>query len=152
MIKRTVPDSRKAALLVFAITASNLLLGCADAPAPQDAGIAVAATPVTAVQAAIQGQLGFPVTLDVGLEKRHEQWAFLVGQPRDGRGKNVDYSRTEYALAFEQGEFEDQFTALSRQLPDGSGWAVVELSIGNTDAQFLNWFEDRNLPLQLATK
>lgn len=139
--------------MVLALTVSLLLavsVGCArTGPEPTRVG---ASTPRLAVQQAIASRLGMPVTLEVQTARLHGDWKFLAGRPLTPDGRPINYSRTLFAQDLVEGLFDDQFSALVRRdAQAGGGWQVVELSIGATDAPFIDWFERYGLPLDLAS-
>ena len=134
-----------ATVLLFLIT------GCAMRGSDTVGG--GAATPRLAVQEAIASRLGMPVMLDVQLARRHQDWMFLAGRPLSADGRPIDYTRTPYAQDLAEGVFDDNFSALVRRHgQDGRGWQVVELSLGATDAPFIDWLERHGLPLDLASR
>lgn len=140
--------------MVLALTVSVLLAvttGCTRPVwEPKRVG---APTSRLAVQQAIASRLGMPVTLDVQTARAHRDWMFLAGRPLTGDGRPIDYTRTPFAPDVTDGLFDDQFSALVRRdAQAGGGWAVVELSLGATDAPFIDWFERYGLPLDLASR
>lgn len=142
----------RATALVMTVTALLFVAtGCAlPVPEPQGGG---APTARLAVQEAIAVKLGMPVMLDVQMARPHEDWMFLAGRPLSADGRPIDYTRTPYAQDLAEGFFDDNFSALvRRRVQSGGGWDVVELSLGATDAPFIDWFERHGLPLDLASR
>ena len=129
--------------MVIALAASVLLAvvaGCART-GPESTTVG-ASTPRLAVQQAMASRLDRPVTLDVRTARSHEDWMFLAGRPLTGDGRPIDYRRTSFAQDLAEGVFDDNFSTLVRHdAQAGRGWQVVELSIGATDAPFIDWFE-----------
>ena len=138
--------------LVMTVTALlSLATGCVlSVPEPPGGG---APTPRLAVQEAIAAKLGMPEMLDVEMARPHEDWMFLAGRPLTAEGRPIDYTRTPYAQDLAEGFFDDNFSALvRRRVQAAGGWDVVELSLGATDAPFIDWFERHGLPLDLASR
>jgi hypothetical protein len=135
-----------AACVLLAVSAGCMRTG------PQTTQVG-ASTPRLAVQQAVASRLDMPVTLDVQTATAYRDWVFLAGRPLAGDGRPIDYTRTPFAPDLADGVFDDQFSALVRhRAAPGAGWGVVELSIGATDAPFVDWFERYGLPLDLASR
>ena len=108
------------------------------------------ATPILAATKVISEYLQMPVTLLSEISNTYKDWAFLSGIPLTSEGEAIDYSRTSLAEDFVEGFVDDNFAALVRYSPDdGAGWHVVEFSVGATDAPFISWLEQYDLPFEL---
>ncbi len=108
-------------------------------------------TPVLAAIKVISEYLQMPVTLQLETFNTHQDWVYLSGLPLTLEGRPIDYRFTPLAEDFAEGFIDDNFVALVRYAADGSaGWQVVELSIGTTDAPFVDWLERYGLPAELA--
>lgn len=108
-------------------------------------------TPVAAAQAAISETLGMPVSLRVQLLNEHDGWVFLSGLPLTAERERIDYTGTVYAREIAEGYFDDHFMALLRRSANtAEGWRLLELSIGATDAPFVDWFARYGLPASMA--
>ena len=92
---------------------------------------------VAALAAQVENKLGQPVTLSVATFTEQADWVFAEGKPMTPQGAPIDYSKTSYRTAVEQGAFDDGFSALMR-LENGA-WRVVALSIGATDVPWVEW-------------
>ena len=122
---------------------SSLLAGCAPVPVAEP----IFDTPESAIQEAIAEELGMPVALRVETYNHQGDWAFVTGQPLTLDREPIDYTKTPYAKDLAEGYFDDNFVALVRsEKAEGGGWVVVELSIGATDAPFVDWTERHRLP------
>ena len=74
------------------------------------------------------------------------------GLPLTAEGRRIDYRRTPYADTVVDGAFDDNFVALVRRSSaEIEGWWLVELSIGATDAPFIDWQERYQLPPALVS-
>lgn len=123
------------------------LIGCSGLPGSE----AVASTPEAAVRRAVAQSLGMAVSLAVDTSNLHGDWAFLAGRPLTPEGSPIDYSKTPYAKDVAEGYFDDNFVALVRRTDAGvGGWEIVELSIGATDAPFVDWPDKHGLPRALV--
>jgi hypothetical protein len=124
------------------------LAGCSGLPDSE----AVASTPEAAVQRAVSQSLEVAVSLAIDTLNLHGDWAFLAGRPLTPEGSPIDYSKTPYAKDVAEGFFDDNFVALVRRTHAGvGGWEVVELSVGATDAPFVDWPDRHGLPRVLIT-
>jgi hypothetical protein len=72
------------------------------------------------------------------------EWAFVRGVPQRPDGTAVDYSRSRYQEAIDEGVFDDWFCALLRKR--GGEWNVVTYSIGATDVAWEPWSEEHGAP------
>lgn len=138
-------------VVVLAVPVALAVIAACARPGPEPIRVG-APTPRQAVQQAIASRLGMPVTLEVETAGSHEDWRFLAGRPLTPDGRPIDYARTPLAPDLAESLLDDQFSALVRRDGEaGRGWQVVELSIGATDAPFIDWFERYGLPLDLAS-
>lgn len=92
-----------------------------------------------------------PVRLKVEIFAEHAEWVFVAGQPLTAEWTQIDYSGTPYAKDLSEGYFDDNFVALVKgSANEHAKWRVVELSIGATDAPFVDWPERYGLPRKLV--
>ncbi len=75
------------------------------------------------------------------------EWAFLKGVPRRPDGRPLDYRRTPYQRAIENGAFDDNFSAILRR--KGKRWSAVEWAVGSTDVPWDRAWERLKLPRAL---
>ena len=64
-------------------------------------------------------------------------WAFMIATPQQPDGRAVDFSRTRFRRAYEQGMFSDVVIALVRR--QGNRWRVVRYVLGPTDVPYEDW-------------
>jgi hypothetical protein len=69
-----------------------------------------------------------------------------VAPLRPGGGE-IDYSKTKYRDAMEQGAFDAQGEALLRR--DGKSWKLLEWRFGASDTEVSIWFEKYRAPSSL---
>ena len=147
----------------------SLLLALALISAPLSAG-SVTTTPAAAIQAgprnvpvgdplrrpildalrpAIQSDLGGqPVQFMVHRLRVQGDWAFYAGPIQQPNGRPIDFGKTRYASALENGVFDGPGTyALLRR--QGGRWRVVTFVIGPTDVAWLAWPDEFNAPAAL---
>lgn len=71
-------------------------------------------------------------------------WAFVSGTPQSANGGSIDYSRTKYAEAIENGAFDSNFFALLKKT--AGKWKVTTVAIGCTDVCFSDWWRRYKAP------
>lgn len=133
---------------IIILIAIGVLLGYV----PAKAGSYHTPKPGSAERKAIMEALRAPVKQDLGMHvvfvvqslRVQDGWAFLFGTPRLPGLKPVDYRKTRYREAVEDGIFDDNISALLRR--EGGSWKVVKFVIGATDAVWTPWPEDFNTP------
>ncbi|MFY7850663.1 MAG: hypothetical protein ACOVQ6_02605, partial [Brevundimonas sp.] len=75
-------------------------------------------------------------------------WAFFAGAVQQANGRPIDFGRTRYASALENGVFDGpgMFGLLRRS---GQGWQVVTFVIGPTDVAWLAWSDEYGAPMSV---
>ncbi len=133
---------------IIILIAIGFLLGYG----PARAGSAYTPKPGSAERKAIMDALRAPVMQDLGQRVvfvvQHlnvkDGWAFLFGTPRQPNLTPIDYRRTRFREAYDEGIFDDNVSALLRR--EGNRWRVVTHFIGATDAVWTPWPEDFGAP------
>ncbi|ADL00899.1 hypothetical protein [Brevundimonas subvibrioides] len=102
-----------------------------------------------ALRPSIQRDLGGqPVQFVVDRLRVQGDWAFYAGSIQQPGGRPIDFGRTRYASALENGVFDGPGTyALLRR--SGGTWRVVTFVIGPTDVAWLAWPDEFNAPAAL---
>lgn len=135
------------AFTVALLLAWALVAGCSSVSVDEP----VFDTPQAAIEDAIAGELGMPVSLEVETFRQDGDWAFVAGRPLSADRTPIDYSATPYAQDLAEGYFDDNFVALVRRAANAdTGWSLIELSVGATDAPFVDWPERHGLPRALV--
>ena len=106
-------------------------------------------SPANAVIAGIQAELEMDVRLKIETQHQTDQWAFLTGIPLSTTGNYIDYSQTKFASDVREGYFDDGFAALTQKNQKSGNWKLVTLSLGATDAPFVDWPEQYGVPKSL---
>ena len=89
------------------------------------------------VDQALTQRLGLPARLAIERKKREGDWIFLCGKPQMPDGTGLDYSRTTLRGRQEAGTLDDYACALLNQR--NNDVALKELTVGDTDAPFVDW-------------
>ncbi len=71
-------------------------------------------------------------------------WAFYSGRPLTPAGKAIDYRKTKYRGALEDGAFDDWACGLLRK--SGNKWKMVTFAIGATDVVWDGWDKQYKAP------
>ena len=98
---------------------------------------------------AIQRDLGGqPVQFMVDRLRVQGDWAFYAGSIQQPNGRPIDFSKTRYASAVEEGFFDGPGTyALLRRT--AGAWRVVTFVVGPTDVAYLGWPDEHGAPMSL---
>jgi len=131
------------------VALSMVLIGCAQTEKEPSAASSGWASPVEAVRPAVEQVIGMPVTFEINALRRNEEWAYLIAVPRTESGAAIDYTDTAFAEDVREGYFDDWLCALVRKGSYGK-WHLVAMSIGATDAPFMDWPERYGVPRQLV--
>lgn len=128
------------------------LAPAAASVAPRDSSAArdttAASDPLIVLREAVSRELGQPVTLEIDKRREDERWTFVTAAARTPDGQPIDYRRTKFADAVQDGVFDDWLCALLQR--DGAGWTVVALEIGATDVSYVDWPERFGVPRALV--
>ena len=140
----------------------SLLLAGPMAPAAKPAPVvvsqgAVRAVPVgdpqrrvllDSIRPAIESHIGQPVQFVVDTLQTQGDWAFYAGRIQQPNGRPIDFSRTPYAEALEEGMFDGPSTyALLRR--QGARWRLVDWVVGPTDVTYAGWPSEYGAPESL---
>ena len=123
-------------------------MGCSSGKLEDEKEVAFQ-SPNDAVITAIQTELGMEVMLKVENLRKNNQWAFLTGIPLSKTGERIDYNKTRFAADIREGYFDDGFVALTKKDIKSGNWTLIELSLGATDAPFIDWPEQYRVPKNL---
>ena len=140
----------------------SLLLAGPMAPTAESAPVAVSqaavrAVPVgdpqrrvllDAIRPAIEDHIGQPVQFVVDTLQTQGDWAFYAGRIQQPNGRPIDFSRTPYAEALEEGMFDgpSTYALLQRR---GNGWRLVDWVVGPTDVTYAGWPGEYGAPESL---
>jgi len=92
----------------------------------------------------VQSTLHQPVVFKCDVFKVELGWAFVRGTPVRPDGGKIDYRKTKYKAALDEGFFDDGFAALLR-FKSGS-WHITKWEIGATDVAWEPWADDYGAP------
>ncbi|MBX2883565.1 MAG: hypothetical protein KTR32_26660 [Granulosicoccus sp.] len=96
---------------------------------------------------ALAEQLLQPVGVIIDYSQRYQHWNYLVGYPVNLDGSRIDISTTRFSVDQAEGYFDDIFVALFDQSDTKPpGGEMIQFSYGATDAPFIGWVEQYNLP------
>lgn len=100
------------------------------------------------IRPAIEGHIGQPVRFVVDKLQVQGDWAFYAGHIQQPNGRPIDFSRTPYAEALEEGMFDGPNTyALLRRT--GGQWRLVDWVVGPTDVTYAGWPDEYGAPESL---
>ncbi|MEQ7156506.1 hypothetical protein [Brevundimonas aurifodinae] len=131
-------------------TAEPLAPAVAIQSAPRDIGVGdpLRRPLLDALRPAIEDDLGQPVQFMVDRLRVQGDWAFFAGSVQRPDGRPIDFSRTRYAEAVEEGFFDGPGTyGLLRRV--GGRWRAEGFFVGPTDAAYLSWPDEQGAPASL---
>lgn len=100
-----------------------------------------------AVRGPVTARIGTTVLFDVTRLRSDGTWAFVDASPVLPDGSPVDWSKTPFALAWDDGMMTETIWALIYH--DPGGWRVVDLVIGPTDVYWYGWVKQFGLPIDV---
>ena len=105
-------------------------------------------TLLNTLRPSIEDELNQPVQFMVDQLKIQGDWAFYAGSVQRPDGRPIDFSKTRYASALENGVFDGPGTfALLRR--SAGAWRVVTFVVGPTDVAYLAWPDEHGAPMRL---
>ncbi|MGA0545914.1 hypothetical protein ACO2Q1_11615 [Brevundimonas sp. VNH65] len=100
---------------------------------------------LNALRPAIVADLGQPVMFVVQTLRAQGDWAYVVARPQQPDGQPIDFRRTRYRQAMEQGVFDGPTLYALMQRRD-QRWTVVDFAIGPSDAPQAGWPDEFGAP------
>jgi hypothetical protein len=113
-------------------------------PTTPKAGTAERKAIMDALRVPVEKQLKQKVIFQVDHLKVLKGWAHLRGRPLKPDGKPIDYRKTEWQEAIDEGAFDDGVYALLRK--QKGKWKVVTFNIGATDVVWDGWDKEHGAP------
>jgi len=90
-----------------------------------------------------------PIKIYIDNHKAYRNWRFLVGYPVNPDGSRIEIEGTPFQVDYQEGYFDDLFLALTRMQPGSETDGLIRFSYGATDAPFIGWAEEYDLPMCL---
>ena len=118
-------------------------------PTPITSSAAASTAPASAdldaaLRSALSERLGVNTRLVVRREKMLGAWTFACGKPVTSAGDPVDYTSTTLRDQAAAGLVDDHACTLVERTD--AGYVVRELSVGDTDAPFIDWPARHGIP------
>jgi hypothetical protein len=95
----------------------------------------------------IEKELGLPIQFAVGEFKKVQNFAFVIAGPVQKNGDPIDYAKTPFKSAVENGVFDPGIFALLKL--ENKTWKVVTYTQGATDVPYVCWWKEFNAPKEL---
>ncbi len=101
---------------------------------------------LNALDPVLSENIGQPVNLQPTTVNVRDEWAFIVGQPRQTNGAPIDWSTTSYAQRAADGvlDGDGQTYALLKNV--NGAWEVLEYVVGPTDVAHIEWAGKHGVP------
>jgi len=105
-------------------------------------------TLLNTLRPSIEDELNQPVQFMVDRLRVQGDWAFYAGSVQQPNGRPIDFSKTRYASALENGVFDGPGTFALLRRTAGT-WRVVTFVVGPTDVAYLAWPDEHGAPMRL---
>lgn len=102
------------------------------------------------IEHAIRSSLGSPVALRFSFSNSYRDFHLKCGNLTAPDGSDFNYSSSSLRSEWEAGYVDNQFCALIDTSANEP--AILELSVGSTDAPQVEWTERYSLPLDILTQ
>jgi hypothetical protein len=89
---------------------------------------------------AIEKDLKQKVIFKVEDLRVYQGWAYVSAHSLQPNGKSIDFTKTRYRAALDDGAFDGDSTYALMKLQKGA-WQVQTFAIGPTDVVWINWME-----------
>lgn len=94
----------------------------------------------------VSAEVGKPVNLVTTTVNVTDQWSYVVAQPRNTDGSEIDWTTTNLASRYENGAM-DTGGAVHALLKNENGvWTVLEYVLAPTDVAWLDWAARHGAP------
>ncbi len=93
----------------------------------------------------VEQDLGQKVQFVVDTLNVQDDWGFAIVHPRTPAGGEIDFRRTRYNEALDEGMF-DGDTTYALLHSEGGEWKLVTFVIGPTDVTYAGWPEEFGAP------
>jgi hypothetical protein len=140
-------------IFVFCIVTITMMVACSpQEPSSDKAKVVSSLTAQQQIEQMLSEQLNQAVAIHIEFQREYKGWTFWVGHPLNVDGSRIDISGTPFSVDYAEGFFDDVFTALSKKDAVAKGVDLVKFNYGSTDAAFISWAEEYNLPLCLFSQ
>ncbi len=95
----------------------------------------------------VSEQLGRPLKVLIQQRRQLHNWMFLIGTVWELNGEPIDYQTTRLAKQGNEGMIDEVLLGLVQKSDDA--WVLLAFSFGSTDAPFIDWSEQFQIPMQL---
>jgi hypothetical protein len=90
--------------------------------------------------------IGQPVSLQPTTVNVRDEWAFIVGQPRQPDGSAIDWSTTSLAQRAADGVLDGDGQTFALLKNVNGAWEVLEYVVGPTDVAHIEWAGKHGVP------
>lgn len=91
-------------------------------------------------------EIGQPVSLQPTTVNIRDEWAFIIGQPRQPDGSAIDWSTTSLAQRAADGALDGDGQTYALLKNVNGAWEVLEYVIGPTDVAHIEWAAKHGAP------
>lgn len=90
--------------------------------------------------------IGQPVSLQPTTVNVRDEWAFIIGQPRQPDGSPIDWTRTSLAQRAADGVLDGDGQTFALLKNVNGAWEVLEYVVGPTDVAHIEWAGKYGVP------
>jgi hypothetical protein len=101
---------------------------------------------LNALDPVLSENIGQPVNLQPTTVNIRDEWAFIIGQPRQTNGAPIDWSATSYAQRAADGALDGDGQTFALLKSVNGAWEVLEYVVGPTDAAHIEWAGKHGVP------
>lgn len=130
--------------LIGLICALSLVISFGQTPYTPRPGSAERKAIMDVLRPACERDIGQKVTFRVQQLSLIGDWALARVVPLRSDGSEIDYSKTKYREANEEGAFDGEGEALLRRTK--GRWKLLEWRFGASDTEVPSWFEKHGAP------
>lgn len=94
----------------------------------------------------LSANIGQPVNLQPTTVNVRDEWAFIIGQPRQTNGAPIDWSTTSYAQRAADGVLDGDGQTFALLKNVNGAWQVLEYVVGPTDVAHIEWAGKHGVP------
>jgi hypothetical protein len=141
--QRGITTMLRATLCLFVTLAASVAVAQGPPSTPK-VGTPERKAIIDALRVPVEKNLNSKVVFQVSHLKVQNNWAFILGIPRQPGGKPIDYRNTPYQGAITSGAFDDGICALLKS--EAGKWRVVQFVIGATDVPYEGWDKKYKAP------
>ena len=98
----------------------------------------------------VSAEVGKPVNLITTTVNVTDQWSYVVAQPRNADGSEIDWTTTNLASRYENGAMDTGGSVHALLKNENGVWTVLEYVLAPTDVAWLDWAARHGAPASVV--